>query len=116
MTKERYVSFGEQVGAVSASPLAPDVVTTALRNGIWNRTRLLLYARDYDVRAHTRANALWLRMAWDKGWDVDEHRNQRDDVCALVIKDWLLTEARWYEVYEFVQSFPRWAKVKETDV
>jgi len=115
MAKERYVSFGEQVGAVSAFTLAPDAVTKTLRNTIWNRTRPLLYAREWDTPAHTSAMALLLRMAWDKGWDVDQHRGSNDDRCALVVKSWLLDETSWHEVYEFVQSFPRWAKLNESD-
>src|SRR6267154_1560583 len=115
MAKERYVSFGEQVGAVSALTIKPDAVTKALRHAIWNRTRPLLYARDYDVPAHTSASALWLKMAWDKGWDADEYRGEQNDTCALVINNWLVTMAEWHEVYEFVQSFPRWANLDAAD-
>jgi hypothetical protein len=115
MPKDRYVSFGEQVGAVPGLALAPDAVTATLRNSVWNRAAPLFRASNWDDPALVSANAFWIKMAWDKGWDVDEHRHDRADVCALVIKEWLLSQASWHEVYEFAQSFHRWANLSPTD-
>jgi hypothetical protein len=114
MAKGRYVSFGEQVGAVSSLTLALSVVPVTLRNSIWNRTAPLFLAHHGNP-PRVNATGLWLKMAWDKGWDADEYRAESFSLCALVIKDWLLKVAEWHEVYEFAQSFPQWAQFDTRD-
>jgi hypothetical protein len=107
MTTERYVSFGEQVGAVKALTLEPNEVPARLRNSIWNRVSPLFVSDTFGSGARVDARMFWLRMGADKGRLLDRDVDQR--MSAYAIRDWFLKKAEWHEVYEFVQSFARWA-------
>jgi hypothetical protein len=112
MVKERYVSFGEQVGAVPSLTLAPTDVPPRLRNNVWNLAGPLF--ADAGRYGPELSPAGFLQsMSRDKGWIADDHRYQYHSDYAARIKDWLLTGADWHEVDEFLQSFPRWAGIQD---
>jgi hypothetical protein len=110
MTADRYISFGEQVGAVTRLTLEPDQVPARLRNSIWNCAGPLFGRDDLGRLPAVGPQSFWLRMARDKGCLQDEHRYSNPGVCTVLIRAWLLDRAKWHDVYEFVQSFSRWAE------
>jgi hypothetical protein len=54
-----------------------------------------------------------VRMATDKHWLADNFAKQNQAQCVKYLRDWLLTTADWHEVYELLESFPRWAQYSD---
>lgn len=111
MPEERYVSFGEQVGAVSSLALGPQEVSNDFRNAVWNLVSpYFTEASSPPYRPDIPADDFLRRMARDKRWVVDDLRFQYYYQSVAHLKTWLLTDAKWHEVYDFLQSFPRWGE------
>ncbi len=110
---ERYVSFGEQVGAVTALSLKPGEAPPRFRTAIWNDLGPL-----FELKGNHRTIqpvAFCARMADDKRWDLDGFKGKSPDSLVRWLKKWLMEQAEWHEVYEFIQSLARWGQLTNPD-
>jgi hypothetical protein len=113
MTKDRYVPFGERTGVVQTVDLPLNDIPVSFRRGLWNFVQRRFARKNSSGQPpDVWADQFWLRMAADKRWDMDEHRQSSFEVCALVIKEWLLDPkaSAWHEIYDFIENFARWAR------
>ena len=112
----RYQSFGERVGAVSTLALKNDEVPQSLRNAVWNLSAPLFQQRHYgQMPPIVHAGEFLKRMALDKSWLLpDPDYRYRPDEAERQLRT-LLTDpnkSAWHEVYEYLESFYRWANSK----
>jgi hypothetical protein len=115
MAKDRYVSFGERVGAVPALTLPLDDVTPSFRIAVWNTVEPLF--KEHDLRTSRRdvyPSSFLLVMAEDKRWLKEPLRAYENNRAQRFLRDWLTQDAKWHEVYEFIESFPRWANFRDS--
>jgi hypothetical protein len=112
----RYQSFGERVGAVSTLALKNDDVPQSLRNAVWNLSSPLFQERHYGQSPPIVDPGEFLkRMALDKSWLlVEPDYRYRPDEAEHELRAFLIdpNKSAWHEVYEYLESFYRWAKSK----
>jgi hypothetical protein len=111
MTGERYVSFGERIGAVTPLTLPADDVSREFRNAVWNAAEP--YLRTVDLREYhsvVRPISLLANMGHEKHWAAE--RRHDENRALTFIKEYLLLNCAWHEVYEFLERFPRWGKLE----
>lgn len=96
----------------SLSPVRVDVqkdsIDSALRSRLWSALCVLFFdLSEEDFRYQHQENSLGIRQRlWIHFFNrtVDTLPQQRMEGFQSAVRDWFLVQAKWYEVYDFVEA------------
>jgi hypothetical protein len=102
---DQRIPFSRRVGATSILPLGMEDMPPTLRTSLWNIIEPWLWKTTYTTEYERRAQ--WIYNFHAIRWPTDEIPQDFEQHKATDrIKRWLLVEAKWHDVYDFVEAIP----------